>query len=148
MADLRSLLDTPLDEIKVFTPYPGTYNTVLLSGKLGDPTTDKNGRAYQRMMLAAKLVAPTSDVGSEGTDAFNEQTEEIPVYFSKLIYGRNDLASVGRLLGRLGVSIEGRSLEDALASIKGAGYEARALLEHREYQGEMRAEVKELLPIE
>lgn len=147
MADLRNLLDTPLDEIKVFTPYPGTYNAVLLSGKLGDPATDKNGRTYQRLMLAAKLTSATSDVGQEGTDALNQQEEDVPVYFSKCIYGRNDLAAVGRILSRLGVAIEGRSLEDALASIKGAGYEAKVLLEHREFRGEMQAEVKEIMPI-
>lgn len=148
MADLRSLLDTPLDEVKVFLPAPCTYRATILSGRLDDPKVDKNGKTYQRLSLAAKLTEPGPDAPSDERERFAAEGDDTIVYFSKLIYGRNDIAGVARLLDRIGVTIAGRGLEDALAEIKGAGYEARVLIEHREYKGEMGAEVKELLPVE
>lgn len=142
-------MDQPLADIKEVLPPAGLYHGKLAFGGLADEKTDKRSRVYRRARVGVRLVAPDESMDGDAITEFESfGDEDILATWSKLVYGQNDTARVAGMLQRAGVPLVG-TLKETLESIKGlGGIDVLANVQHETYEGETRAIVTSILPID
>lgn len=139
MSKLSDIMATPLGEIKPDLLPPGGYYAKLLGGSLREPSVDSKGREYVRATLRYRIIGP-----DEYTSAEVSADSDTTVYQDFFIYGKNDLVKFRRTLERLGMTVDGQSLEEAVKALDPR--DVKVVLGHREYQGETRVEVVSVQP--
>ena len=155
MPDLSQLLhDEIADEfVDVIVPQ-GYWNGVIRGGKVKDtnaddePYTDKNGDEFALAFVYVQCDEPAEGVDPQEAELYleNDGPKETMATYRSFIRGRRDIKKLTNILSEAGLPTAGKTLVDIMKALKKAEIPVKVLVEHEEYEGDVQANVEELLP--
>jgi hypothetical protein len=155
MPDLSALLhEENVDQMEELLIPEGYWKGAILSGKLydkdsqGDPLIDKNGDKYASAALFIRCDEPIDGVDPAQADKYfaGDGPKEAMAQYRKFIRGRSAVIKLSKTLTACGALTANRTLEQVLEELKGSDVPVRVMVEHEEYDGEIRVNVTEIAP--